>query len=154
MLAAHLGGHTNNGPWLVAAYGAGSLTGSMALTARPSHREPEANTVSLLGVTGALIALCAASPDLILAAIGFAAAGAVSAAQFTASLAVRSRYAPPGTRAHVFVTMAGLKMGCSALGVVLAGAALTLGPRAALLMIATVILAGSLLATAMRRRKR
>lgn len=80
------------------------------------------------------------------------AAAPVSAAQFTASLAVRSTHAPPGTRAHVFVTMAGLKVGCSALGAALAGAVLSLGPRPTLLMIASLVLAGAAVATVMRMR--
>lgn len=146
----HLGGHTSNGALLAAAFGVGSLAGSGVLVMRPMRGEPETAMLALLAATGLLIALSAAAPDLVLAAIGFACTGAVSAAQFTASLAVRSTYAPPGTRAHVFVTMAGLKMGCSALGSALAGAVLSLGPRPTLLMISSLVLAGAAVATALK----
>jgi hypothetical protein len=148
----HLGGHTANGALLAAAIGAGSLTGSAVLIMRPLRGEPEAAMVTLLAVTGLLIAVSASAPGLTLAAAGFACVGAVSAAQFTASLAVRTVYAPPGTRAHVFVTMAGLKVGCSALGAALVSAVLPLGPRLTLLMVACLVVAGSVVAGVMRRR--
>jgi hypothetical protein len=70
-----------------------------------------------------------------------------------ASLAVRSTYALPGTRAYVFVTMAGLKMGCSALGAALVGAVLTFGPRLTLVVISSLVLAGAVSATVMKCRE-
>lgn len=150
VFGTRLGGHTADGAMLAAAFGIGSLTGSAVLIVRPLRSEPESAMLALLAVSGLLIALSAAAPDLALAAAAFASAGAASAAQFTASLAVRSTYAPPGTRAHVFVTMAGLKMGCSALGAAAVGTVLAIGPRPALFLIACLVLGGALIATVMR----
>ena len=152
VFGARLGGHTGGGPLLAAAFGIGGLAGSLALTVRPLRTEPERTTLALMAATGASVALCALAPDEAAAAVLFALAGAVAAAQFTASLAVRSAYAPPGTRAHVYVTMASLKVGCASAGAALAGALLTIGPRPALFAIAGLIAAGAALATAMRSR--
>ena len=96
---------------------------SAALTVRPLRTEPERTTLTLMATAGASVALCALAPDEAAAAVVFTLAGAVAAAQFTASLAVRSAYAPPGTRAHVYVTMASLKVGCASAGAALAGRA-------------------------------
>jgi len=154
VFGARLGGHTGGGPLLAAAFGLGGLAGSLALTIRPLRTEPERTTLALLAATGGSVALCALAPDEAAAAVLFALAGMVAAAQFTASLAVRSAYAPPGTRAHVYVTMAGLKMGCASAGAALAGALLAIGPRPALLAIAGLITAGAALAAAMRHAAR
>jgi hypothetical protein len=150
VFGARLGGHAGGGALLAGAFGVGSLTGSLALTVRPLRTEPEVTTVTLMAATGVSVALCALAPDQAVAAAVFGLTGAVSAAQFTASLAVRSTYAPPGTRAHVYVTMAGLKMGCASVGAALAGALLALGPRLALLAIGGLVVTGAVLAAAMR----
>jgi hypothetical protein len=110
VFGARRGGHTGGGPLLAAAFGIGGLAGSLALTVRPLRTEPERTTLALMAATGASVALCALAPDQAAAAVLFALAGAVAAAQFTASLAVRSAYTPPGTRAHVYVTMASVKV--------------------------------------------
>jgi hypothetical protein len=154
VLGARLGGHASGGALLAGAFGVGSLAGSLALTVRPLRTEPEVTTVVLLAATGVSVALCALAPDEAVAAVLFALAGGISAAQFTASLAVRSSYAPPGTRAHVYVTMAGLKMGCASAGAALAGGLLALGPRPALLAVGGLILSGSILAAVMRHAAR
>jgi MFS family permease len=154
VFGARLGGHASGGALLAGAFGIGSLAGSLALTIRPLRTEPERTTLALLAATGVSVALCALAPDQAVAAVLFALTGAVSAAQFTASLAVRSAYAPRGTRAHVYLTMAGLKMGCASAGAALAGALLAIGPRPALLAIAGLIATGSILAASMRRTSR
>jgi MFS family permease len=154
VFGTRLSGHESTGALLAAAYGAGNLGGSLSLIVRPTRGEPEARTVTLLGVGAVLIALCAASPDTTIAVACFAVTGMAAAAQFTASLGVRSRYAPPGTRTHVFVTMAGLKVACASLGAALASSALVFGPRAVLLMISALALTGSVVATLMRIRSR
>jgi hypothetical protein len=154
VFGARLGGHAGGGPLLAAAFGLGGLAGSLALTVRPLRTEPERTTLALMAATGGCVALCALAPSEVTAAVTFALAGAVAAAEFTASLAVRSAYAPPGTRAYVYVTMASLKTGCAAAGAALAGALLTIGPRPALLAIAGLIAAGSAAAASMRHASR
>jgi MFS family permease len=151
VFGARLGGHASGGALLAGAFGVGSLAGSLALSVRPLHTEPERTTLALLAATGVCVALCALAPDQAAAAALFALTGAVASAQFTASLAVRSAYSPSGTRAHVYVTMAGLKMGCASAGAALAGVLLAVGPRPALLVIAGLITTGSILAGSMRR---
>jgi predicted MFS family arabinose efflux permease len=139
---------------LAGSFGVGSLAGSLVLTARPLRTEPEITTIALLAVTGVSVALCALAPDQAVAAALFALTGAIYSAQFTASLAVRSTYAPRGTRTHVYVTMASLKVGCASAGAALAGVLLGLGSRPALFAIAGLIAAGSILAASMRRASR
>jgi hypothetical protein len=151
VFGAQLSGHPGGGSLLAAAFGAGGLAASLGLTVRPLRTEPEVTTTALLAATGAAIALCALAPGQAVAAAAFALAGALSTAQFTASLAVRSAYAPPGTRTHVYATMAGLKMGCAAAGAALAGALLAIGPRGALLVIAGLIASGAAVAAVLRR---
>lgn len=150
VFGARLGGHASGGALLAGAFGAGSLAGSLALSVRPLRTEPERTTLALLAATGVSVALCALAPDQAAAAALFALTGAVASAQFTASLAVRSAYSPSGTRAHVYVTMAGLKMGFASAGAALAGVLLAVGPRPALLVIAGLITTGSILAALMR----
>ncbi len=151
VFGARQSGHPGGGSLLAAAFGAGGLAASLGLTLRPLRTEPEATTTTLLAATGAAVALCALVPGQAAAAVAFALAGGLSAAQFTASLAVRSAYAPPGTRTHVYATMAGLKMGCAAAGAALASALLAIGPRGALLVLAGLIASGAAVAATARR---
>ena len=154
VFGARLAGHPGGGALLAGTFGVGSLAGSLVLAARPLRTEPEITTIALLAVTGVSVVLCALAPDLAAAAALFALTGAIFSAQFTASLAVRSTYAPRGTRTHVYVTMASLKVGCASVGAALASVLLTLGPRPALLAIAGLIAAGSILAASMRHASR
>jgi hypothetical protein len=68
-------------------------------------------------------------PTYPLGLLAFGLAGAANAPFFTATLASRSAYAPPGARAQVFVSMAALKVASAALGTALAGLLAALGPR-------------------------
>lgn len=82
---------------------------------------------------------------------GFAVLGLVNATSFTATLTARTRYAPPGARAQVFVTSAGLKIAMAALGAALAGATAELGGRALLICTAAITLTA--VATALLDRR-
>lgn len=152
--AAGLTSHLGGAPVLAlvaASMGAGSLLGSLTLAVRPLRREPETTTHALTAVTGLLVAACALAPDAAAAALAFALVGAVSSAQFAASLSVRAAYAPSAVREHVYVTMAGLKMGCASAGAALAGALVAVGARVALLSAGTLILAAAATARLMAR---
>ena len=127
-LGHRLGG---SGAALVATYGAGILAGSLAVTAVPLRREPEADAARWAVAMAAALALVAAAPSYGLAVAAFVLAGLVTAPQTTATLAARNRYAPDAARAQVFVTLAGLKVAAAAAGTALAGAALALGPARA-----------------------
>jgi hypothetical protein len=112
----------------VSAFGIGNLAASIALTLRPLRGSAErAVAWSALGIAGCLV-LCIFLPTAVLSAVGFGMAGAASAIQFTSSLAVRAEFSPSGRRADVFVTMAGLKVACSSLGVAAAGVMAAVAP--------------------------
>ncbi|HWS49639.1 MAG TPA: MFS transporter, partial [Microbacterium sp.] len=117
---------------LASAFGAGTLVGSLIVTARPLRGSPErAVTGAALGVSAGLV-LCAVAPTLALSLAAYAFAGILSAVQFASSLAARAEYSPPDARAQVFMTMAGLKVAFSSSGVALAGLVAAGAPMALL----------------------
>lgn len=134
-----LGASAAAGAALATAYGVGSLGGAIAVALLPLRGEPEKLTIALIGANAGCVALCAAAPGYVIALVTFALAGASSAVLFTATLAVRSVYSPPGATAQVFVSMAGAKMAASSVGTALAGSLVVLGPRFALLVGATFV---------------
>lgn len=109
------------GALLATAFGVGTLLGSLVVIAVPLRGSPERAVAGATVIIAGTLALCAVSPTTGLAAGVFAATGAAGAIQFTASLAARVEYAPPDSRAQVFMTMAGVKVACSSAGVALAG---------------------------------
>jgi hypothetical protein len=139
-LGFELTSRPGNGAVLVTAYGLGTLTGSLIVTAFPLRGEPETLVVRHTAMMALSLGLCAVAPTYLLAVPAFAVAGANSAAMFTATLAARSRYAAPSARAQVFVTMAGLKVAMASAGVVVAGAMIGIGARPLLGISAGVVL--------------
>jgi hypothetical protein len=139
------------GATLAAMFGAGNLAGSLLVTAFPLRGEPDRLTTRHVVSLGAALALCAAAPAFPLALGAFALAGAANAPFFAATLAARSRYAPPAARAQVFVSMAGLKVAMASAGAALTGVAIALGPRFVLAAGAAIVLL-SAVATALDRR--
>jgi hypothetical protein len=139
-LGLELTSRPGNGAVLVTAYGLGTLTGSLIVTAFPLRGEPEALVVRHTAIMALSLGLCAVAPTYLLAVAAFAVAGANSAAMFTATLAARSRYSAPSARAQVFVTMAGLKVAMASAGVVAAGAMIGIGARPLLGISAGVVL--------------
>jgi hypothetical protein len=139
-LGLELTSRPGNGAVLVTAYGLGTLTGSLIVTAFPLRGEPEALVVRHTAIMALSLGLCAVAPTYLLAVAAFAVAGANSAAMFTATLAARSRYSAPSARAQVFVTMAGLKVAMASAGVVAAGATIGIGSRPLLGISAGVVL--------------
>ncbi|MEW2129030.1 MFS transporter [Streptomyces sp. NPDC005435] len=128
-LGRQLSGSADAGAALAAVYGFGYLAGSVLVGMAPPRGEPERTVTVLLAVSAAVVGCCALAPDYALAVVAFAAAGAVSALLFTATLAVRSVYAPPAARAQVYVSMGALKMAVSSAGTALAGTLMHTGPR-------------------------
>jgi hypothetical protein len=153
-LAAVLHAPGGAGATLVAAFGAGNLAGSLLLTAFPLRGEPEVQTARHVALMGAALALCALAPSFPLALAAFAALGASNAPFFTATLAARERYAPPGARAQVFVSLAGAKVAFVSLGTALAAAAAGLGARPLLGAAAALTALGAAVATLDRRYAR
>jgi hypothetical protein len=125
---ARFSGGTTTGAALAAVYGAGNLIGSLAVTAFPMRGEPERLVLRRVTLVGLAVGLCALAPGLATAVVAFLLAGAAQAVLVTASFGVRSTYAPPGARAQVFVSMAGLKVGAGAAGIAVTGRVLSFGP--------------------------
>jgi hypothetical protein len=151
VLGASLSAGRGAGAALAAAFGLGNLGGSLLLTAFPLHGEPEALVARHVTLMGAALGLCAVAPSYAFALAAFALLGLSHAPFFTATLAARSRYAPAGARAQVFISMAGAKVAMSSAGTALAGAAIGLGPRALLAAGAALTLAAAA-ATGLDRR--
>jgi MFS family permease len=152
VLGPELSHHPGSGPALSAAYGVGSLTGSLAVAAFPLRGEPERLAIRLIVVCSLLIGACSQAPSYPAAVITFALAGAGGAVLFTATLAVRSDYSPDRARAQIFVSIAGIKMAAASGGTALAGLLVAAhGPRVLLVGSAALTLLAALIATADRR---
>ena len=151
LLGEELTRHAGAGAALAAAFGLGSLAGSLAVTARPITGDPDRRTAFWVWAVAATLAAAAAAPAYAPALVAFALAGAANAPFFAATLAARGAYAPPGARAQVFVTLAGAKVAAGSAGTALAGAAAGLGARQLLAGAAAVTVAGGALAAADRR---
>ncbi|MDP9396693.1 MAG: hypothetical protein M3P96_02140 [Actinomycetota bacterium] len=115
----------------------------MLVTAFPLRGEPEALTARHVMLMGVAFGLCALALSYPLAVAAFALAGASNAPFFTATLAARSIYSPPGARAQVFVSSAGLKVATASAGTALAGAGAGFGPRALFIAGAALTLAAA-----------
>jgi hypothetical protein len=140
-----------SGAVLAAAFGIGNFLGSLVVTAVPLRGEPERLVTRYAAILGVACGLCAVVPDYRLAVVAFGLAGAANAPLFAATLAARSAYSPPGARAQVFVSMAGLKVAMAAVGAAAAGAFAGLGPRVLLSAGAALVFA-VVAATAVDRR--
>lgn len=119
---------------LVALFGAGNLVGAVAVTIRPLRTAPEPTVGWTALVSACCLVLIALPLPSVVNALAFGLVGAVSAIQFASSLTARSDFAPEGTRAQVFVTVGGLKVAFSSLGVAVAGVAAVRAPDALLLI--------------------
>jgi hypothetical protein len=144
MIAVALGAQLHgSGATLSAAFGVGTLAGSLLLTAVPLRGEPERVTLRAAAATGGALALSAVAPSYPLALAAFALAGLVDAPLLTAILAARAAYAPEQARAQVFVASAALRVAAAAAGSAVAAVALGWGPRALLAGAAVLTLAGA-----------
>ncbi len=151
VLAGHLTDQPGAGAPLVAVFGAGSLAGSLLVTAFPLRGEPELLTTRHVALFGVGAVCCALAPNYPLALVAFALTGVSNAPFVTATFAARSRYAPPTARAQVFVTMSSLKVAAAAGGTAAAGLLTGLGPRGLPAATACVVLLGAA-ATVLDRR--
>lgn len=134
LLAVPLGAEMSHrhgaGALLATVFGVGTLVGALLVTAFPLRGEPEKLTSANVYVIAAAYALCAVAPTYSVALAAFTLAGMPNAPFVTAPLAARDRYSPDGSRARVFVTVAGLEVAAGSLGSVLAGGlVVSAGPR-------------------------
>ncbi|AWZ07023.1 MFS transporter [Streptomyces sp. ICC4] len=143
LLAASLGSPGGGGV-LMTAFALGALTGSLTLgriTAVPPGRLAR----WAMAATGVALTAAAFAPSLTLTAAAFAAAGVCDGPLLTATLRIRSDYAPAGARTQVFTLGAGLKLTAAAVGAALVGLAAKAPPWTLLLAIAALQLAAALL---------
>ncbi|WP_411698770.1 MFS transporter [Conyzicola sp.] len=107
---------------LTAAYGVGSLAGSVGVMIRPLGGDADVLLPHLaLTVAAALVAVLLV-PNLILAVLGYAAVGIANSYFFAATLAARSEFSPPAARGQVFVWVGALKITAGSAGTAAAGA--------------------------------
>jgi predicted MFS family arabinose efflux permease len=135
---------------LTVAFGVGGLVGALLVTVFPLRGEPERLALRLFAAVAAATGLCAFAPAYGFALAGFAVIGLVNAAAFTATLAARTKYAPPYARAQVFVTSAGVKVALASVGAAVTGMAAGLGGRVLLLLAAGITTASVVAAVADR----
>ncbi|WP_051820046.1 MFS transporter [Streptomyces flavochromogenes] len=136
------------GGWLMTAFAAGALAGSLALARLRPAADPVRLAVTGLAGTGLALAVAALAPGPLTCAAAFAAAGVCDGLLLTATLRLRADHAPPNRRTQVFTIGAGLKVSAAALGAALVGgagsgsAAWDLAAIAALHIVAAVVYAG------------
>ncbi|MFE6856278.1 MFS transporter, partial [Streptomyces sp. NPDC057674] len=141
-------GRPGAGGWLMTAFAAGALAGSLALARLRPAAAPQRLAMTGLAGTGLALAAAALAPGPLVCATAFAAAGVFDGLLLTATLRLRADHAPPHRRTQVFTIGAGLKISAAALGAALAGwagsgsATGDLAAIAALQLMAVVVYAG------------
>ncbi|MFD6891509.1 MFS transporter [Streptomyces sp. NPDC059957] len=152
LLATSLGSPGGGGV-LMTAFALGALTGSLTLgriTTIPAGRL----ACWAMAATGVALTVAAFTPSLPLAAVAFAAAGVCDGPLLTATLRIRSEFAPDGARTQVFTLGAGLKVTAASTGAALVGLAADVPPWILVLAIAVLQLAAALLHTVVTARGR
>ncbi len=132
--------------WLLTAFAAGGLAGSLLWTWRPASPANAARIVmaGLIGV-GLPIAAAAATSSLPMIAAMLAVSGICNGPLFGALLATRQQCAPEQLRSQVFTLGAGAKITANAAGAALAGVVIRVpGPAQLVIVAACPLLAGAL----------
>ncbi|KPI02279.1 hypothetical protein OV450_4701 [Actinobacteria bacterium OV450] len=143
LLASRLGS-PGGGGWLMTAFAVGALAGSLTL-GRITSVEPGRLARRAMAGTGLALAAAAFAPSVASAAVFFAAAGVCDGPLLTATLRIRSEYAPDAVRTQVFTLGAGLKLTAASVGAALVGLAADAPPQALLAAISALILAAAAL---------
>ena len=136
-----------NAALLTAAFGLGSLAGSMALMIAPLRGPAEKAVIRLAAAAGVAFALAALVPSFPYALVAFGVAGVLNSLFFTATLASRAEYAPDNARAQAFIWTAALKVTAAAVGTALAGALISLDARLPLIAGGALAIAAAALTT-------
>ncbi|MCJ0875690.1 MFS transporter [Streptomyces sp. AP-93] len=150
LLATTLGSPRGGGV-LMTAFALGALTGSLTL-GRITSVPPGRLARWAMAATGLALTAAAFTPSLPLTAVAFAAAGVCDGPLLTATLRIRSEYAPARARTQVFTLGAGLKVTAASTGAALVGLAADAPPWILVLAIAALQLAAALLHTAVAAR--
>ncbi|WP_022886907.1 YbfB/YjiJ family MFS transporter [Glaciibacter superstes] len=107
---------------LVAAYGIGSLAGSVGVMIRPLRRDADVLMPYLALIVAAALVAVLLAPNLTLAVVAYAAAGIANSYFFAATLAARSEYSPAAARGQIFIWVGALKITAGSAGTAAAGA--------------------------------
>ncbi|MER7462252.1 MFS transporter [Streptomyces sp. NPDC097981] len=150
LLASRLGSPGAGGV-LMTAFAVGALAGSVTLS-RITAMEPGRLARRAMAGTGVALAAAAFSPSVTVGAVLFAAAGVCDGPLLTATLRIRSEYAPDAVRTQVFTLGAGLKLTAASVGAALVGFAAAAPPQALLAGISVLILAAALLHASVARQ--
>ncbi|MCX4524522.1 MULTISPECIES: MFS transporter [unclassified Streptomyces] len=151
LLAGALGSPRAGGV-LMTAFALGALAGSLTL-GRMTAVEPGRLARWALAGTGVALAAAALSPSVAVTAALFAVAGVCDGPLLTATLRIRSQYAPEAVRTQVFTLGAGLKLTAASAGAALVGLTAELPAQALLGGIAVLQLAAALLHAAVAARR-
>ncbi|MFJ9344067.1 MFS transporter [Streptomyces sp. NPDC101733] len=143
LLAGSLGSPGAGGV-LMTAFAVGALTGSLTL-GRITTLDPGLLARWALTGTGAALAVAAFAPSPAWTAVAFAVAGVCDGPLLTATLRIRSQYAPGAVRTQVFTLGAGLKLTAASAGAALVGLAAAAPPWTLVLGIAALQLVGAAL---------
>ncbi|MGW7190350.1 MFS transporter, partial [Streptomyces sp. NPDC054838] len=142
LLASALGSPDAGGV-LMTAFAVGALAGSLTL-GRVTSVAPGPLVCGALAGTAVALAAAAFTPSVGWTAAAFAAAGVCDGPLLTATLRIRSEYAPAAVRTQVFTLGAGLKLTAASAGAALVGLAAGAPPRTLLLGIAGLQAAAAL----------
>lgn len=107
---------------LTAAYGLGSLVGSICVMIRPLRGDADTLMTMLALVVAAALVSVLLSPGIVFAVGTYAAAGVANSLFFAATLAARSEHSPVAARGQIFVWVGALKITSGSAGTALAGA--------------------------------
>ncbi|MFD3324458.1 MFS transporter [Streptomyces sp. NPDC058701] len=119
LLATALG-RPGAGGVLMTAFALGALGGSLTL-GRLTSVDPGRLVRWSLAATGVALAVAAFTPSVAVTAVLFAVAGVCDGPVLTATLRIRSEYAPDAVRTQVFTLGAGLKLTAASAGAALVG---------------------------------
>ncbi|MET9960539.1 MFS transporter [Streptomyces sp. NPDC006326] len=143
LLATRLGSPGGGGA-LMTAFALGALAGSLTL-GRITAADPGRAARWAMAGTGTALAAAAFTPSVTVGAALFAVAGVCDGPLLTATLRIRSEYAPDAVRTQVFTLGAGLKLTAASLGAALVGVTAGAPPQALLAGISVLLLAAALL---------
>ncbi|MBT2532965.1 MFS transporter [Arthrobacter sp. ISL-48] len=136
---------------LIAAFGLGSLAGSLAVVIFPLKGQAENLVIGLAAAAGAGFVASALFPASAYGVAVFGIAGVLNSLLLTATLASRTDYAPKNAAAQVFIWMAALKVAIASLGTATAGFMVSTDARLPLLAGGALAIGAALVAAAERR---
>lgn len=119
---AELGEAAGAAAALTAAYGIGSLAGSVGVMVRPLRGDADTLMPQLALAVAAALGAVLLAPNPTFAVVAYAAAGVANSYFFASTLAARSEYSPAAARGQIFVWVGALKITAGSAGTAAAGA--------------------------------